>query len=102
MPRRGLGSHLRRLWDEAATAAGELNPKTLLAARPPGGCDHRDILATLALVTQALADVRRASQLTGPSSPFMHPIAESGERKSATDDRFLGPIRQWEQEQRET
>ena len=58
-------------------------------------------IAALALVTQALADVRRAAQLTGPTSLFMLTVAESGERKSATDDRFLAPVRQWEQEQRD-
>ena len=59
-------------------------------------------LAVLSLVIQGLVNVRRAPQLTGPVSCYFLTVADSGERKSETDSRFLAPVRQWEAEQLET
>ncbi len=56
-------------------------------------------LAALSVATQGLADVRRDSQLTGPSGLFMLTIAESGERKTTVDRFFTDEIRNWEGEQ---
>lgn len=53
-------------------------------------------LATLSAAAQALADVRRDDGLVGPVSAWWLLIAESGERKSSTDDKFNRPIREWE------
>jgi putative DNA primase/helicase len=94
---------------EAAPYPADALPPALKAAndevqaftQSPYALVANSALAALALVAQGLADVRRASQLTSPTSLFLLTIAESGERKSATDDRFLAPVRQWEQEQRE-
>lgn len=58
-------------------------------------------LAALSLACQALADVRRAPGLKGPCSLYFMVVAESGERKSSADERFLRPIRQWEDEAQE-
>jgi len=56
-------------------------------------------LASLSLVGQALADVRRAEGLTGPVGLFTLVIAESGERKSSSDGYFRRPIDQYERDQ---
>lgn len=56
-------------------------------------------LSALSLACQALADVRRASNLQGPASLYMLAIAASGERKSTLDGLFLSGIRGWEAEQ---
>jgi hypothetical protein len=53
-------------------------------------------LSALALAGQASVDVRRDSMMSGPSSLFMMTIAESGERKSTTDNYFLIPINEFE------
>lgn len=58
-------------------------------------------LGAVSLVTQGLADVRRAEGLEGPTSLYFLAIAESGERKTATDNHFLGTIREWEASQAE-
>jgi putative DNA primase/helicase len=50
---------------------------------------------------QALADVRRAVKLEGPTSIDTLAIADSGERKTTVDGHFTNPIREWEAEQRE-
>ena len=59
-------------------------------------------LSVLSLVIQGLVNVRRAPQLHGPVSCYFLTVADSGERKSSADDRFLAPVRQWEAEQLET
>jgi putative DNA primase/helicase len=56
-------------------------------------------LAALSLSAQALADVRRAEGLSGPSGLYFMTVADSGERKTASDHFFTGPVRQWEVEQ---
>lgn len=56
-------------------------------------------LSALSVAAQALADVRRAEGLSGPTSLYFLTVADSGERKTATDQFFTGPIRQWEAEQ---
>lgn len=58
-------------------------------------------LATLSAAAQALADVRRDDGLVGPVSAWWLLVAESGERKSSTDDKFAKPIREWEAAQSE-
>ena len=58
-------------------------------------------LSAVATVGQGLVDVRRANRLTGPTSLYMLTEAQSGERKTATDQFFMRPIRAWEQEQRQ-
>lgn len=58
-------------------------------------------LGAASLVAQGLADVRRAEGLAGPTSLYFLAIAESGERKTATDNHFLAAIREWEAAQAE-
>lgn len=56
-------------------------------------------LSALSLACQPLADVRRASNLSGPASLYLLAIASSGERKSTLDSLFLSGIRGWEADQ---
>ncbi len=49
------------------------------------------------LAAQGIADVERAEGLRGPSSLFAITVAESGERKSACDNFFAKPLREYEQ-----
>ena len=56
-------------------------------------------LSVLSIVGQAHVDVKRADQLTGPTSLFFLTIADSGERKSTCDTFFSDPIRDYEKEQ---
>ena len=56
-------------------------------------------LSALSLASQPLADVRRASNLSGPASLYLLAIASSGERKSTLDSLFLSGIRGWEADQ---
>lgn len=58
-------------------------------------------LSALSLSAQGLADVRRASGLTGPTSLYMLALADSGERKSAVDSVLMQSIKQHEREQAE-
>ena len=54
-------------------------------------------LSSLSLASQARADVSRTSGLEGPVSIFSLTIAESGERKSACDAKFMVPIREYQE-----
>lgn len=64
---------------------------------PPAlaGCSALSVLSTAA---QALADVQRVEALKGPISVFTLGFYDSGERKTATDNLFSAPIREWEVE----
>lgn len=53
-------------------------------------------LANVSIACQGLADVARDSQLIGPLSLSFIIIAESGERKSATDKKFTEAALKWE------
>jgi putative DNA primase/helicase len=55
-------------------------------------------LSALSAAGQALADVRRAENLQGPISLFTLGFYDSGERKTATDNLFAEPIREWERD----
>lgn len=55
-------------------------------------------MSALSLSCQGLADVRRASGLTGPTSLYMLALADSGERKSAAEAILMQPIKQHERE----
>ena len=56
-------------------------------------------LGALSLAIQAHVDVARDKKLIGPCSLFMLTIAESGERKTASDKYFTRSIRDYEKEQ---
>ena len=58
-------------------------------------------LAPLSLAAQAHYDVKRADQLTGPTSLFFLVVADSGERKSTCDGNFTQEIKDYEREQAE-
>lgn len=56
-------------------------------------------LAAVSLAAQGRADVVRVrGWLSGPISLYLMTIAVSGERKTAADEIFAGPIRAWMQE----
>ncbi len=54
-------------------------------------------VTAMSLAAQGIADVERAEGLRGPSSLFVITVAESGERKSACDNFFAKPLREYEQ-----
>ena len=56
-------------------------------------------IGALSLVIQSHVDVKRASNLQGPSGLFLLTIADSGERKSTCDNFFIQPVREYEQTQ---
>jgi putative DNA primase/helicase len=58
-------------------------------------------LSVVSLAGQALADVRRAPKLKGPTSLYLLAIADSGERKSTCDDFFFKAVGEWEQQSAE-
>ena len=58
-------------------------------------------LAALSLAIQSHVDVKRAEQLSGPTSLYLLTIADSGERKSTCDGIFTKAIRDYEAEQAE-
>ena len=58
-------------------------------------------LAALSLAVQAHADVMRAEKLSGPVGIFLLTIADSGERKSTSDEFFMQSIREYEANQTE-
>ena len=53
-------------------------------------------LASLSLAAQSLANVARDATLVTPVSLYFLVVAASGERKSAADQTFIQPLRQWE------
>lgn len=59
-------------------------------------------LGQMALACQGLADVARNDELRSPCSLYLLAIAESGERKSASDKVFSRAIREWVIRERET
>ena len=66
---------------------------------------HTSMIATsafgaLSLCIQGLADIERASTLTGPTSLYTLTIADSGERKSTVDGYFTKAVRDYQDEQR--
>ena len=54
-------------------------------------------VTAMSLAAQGIADVERAEGLRGPCSLFSITVAESGERKSACDNFFARPLREYEQ-----
>ena len=54
-------------------------------------------VTAMSLAAQGIGDVERAEGLRGPSSLFGITVAESGERKSACDNFFAKPLREYEQ-----
>lgn len=58
-------------------------------------------LAALSLAIQSHVDVKRAEQLSGPTSLYLLTIADSGERKSTCDGIFTKAIRVYEAQQAE-
>ena len=58
-------------------------------------------LGAVSLASQAYADVRRATNLEGPTGLFLLTIADSGERKSTCDRYFVRAIREYEAQQAE-
>lgn len=54
-------------------------------------------LANISLACQSLANVARDRYLTSPISLFFLSVAASGERKSAADNVFSKPTRNWEE-----
>jgi hypothetical protein len=58
-------------------------------------------LASASLASQGLVNVRRDQNLVGPISLNLMVIAESGERKTAADERMTRAVRQWEEAKRE-
>ena len=53
-------------------------------------------LASVSLVCQALANVARDKLLISPTSLYFLVVADSGERKSASDSVFRQAINEWE------
>ena len=58
-------------------------------------------LSALSMAAQGLHDVKRAERLTGPVGLFTLVVADSGERKTTSDEFFLPAIKQWERAQAE-
>lgn len=58
-------------------------------------------LSVLSLAVQSLADVQRAEGLSGPCGLYLLTVADSGERKTSTDNLFRDPIQRWERLQAE-
>jgi putative DNA primase/helicase len=58
-------------------------------------------LSSLSVAAQGVANVRRGSDLEGPTSLYLLAVAASGERKSECDRRFSSVLREWEAEQGE-
>lgn len=58
-------------------------------------------LSAVSAVVQTQFSVSRNTRLHGPASLFFMTVAESGERKTAVDNEFMRPIRDWEARQRQ-
>ncbi|WP_084497847.1 YfjI family protein [Spongiibacter marinus] len=67
----------------------------------PLGIACQSVLAASSLVAQQHVDVARGKISTGPVSLYCLSVAESGDRKSATDKLALKPIRGFEARRRE-
>lgn len=57
------------------------------------------MLSTASIATQGLRDVELPNGLVCPISLMFFSVAESGERKTATDNKFANAIREFEAEQ---
>ena len=55
-------------------------------------------LSSLSIATQALADVKRLPNLTGPIGLFLLAVAESGDRKSTCDKWYMRAVRAFQEE----
>lgn len=53
-------------------------------------------LAVVSSCVQGLISVQRDEGLVGPSALYLMTLAPSGERKTASDKKFRGPILEWE------
>jgi putative DNA primase/helicase len=58
-------------------------------------------LGAIGIAVQGHTDVKRAERLQGPSSLYTLVIADSGERKSTTDEFFTKMLRKWDADQAE-
>ena len=65
----------------------------------PLGLIASSALTAMSLAMQGLANVERMNGLEAPLSLWLLTLAESGERKTAVDSKFLGVIREFETEQ---
>lgn len=65
----------------------------------PLGLIASSALTSMSLAMQGLANVQRMNGLESPVSLWFLTLAESGERKTAVDSKFLGVIREFEAEQ---
>ncbi len=87
--------------DALPGAIGEAVAEVVGFVQCPPALAACSALSALSLAGQALADVRRADGLQGPTSLFLLAVAESGERKTTCDSFFLRAVREWEREQSE-
>lgn len=55
-------------------------------------------LSVMSLAISPLIDVRRKSDLLGPSNLFLLTLGDSGERKSTVDKRFIQPVKEFVRE----
>ncbi|WP_374962919.1 YfjI family protein [Spongiibacter tropicus] len=67
----------------------------------PLGIACQSVLAAASLIAQQHVDVARGRISTGPVSLYCLSVAESGDRKSATDKLALKPVRDFEASRRE-
>ncbi|WP_211468178.1 DUF3987 domain-containing protein [Collimonas silvisoli] len=65
----------------------------------PLGLIAASTLTSMSLVIQGLINVRRLDGLEGPVSAWYLIVAESGERKTGTDEKNLKAIREFDAEQ---
>ena len=87
--------------DALPTGIREAVDEVLTFVRCPPALAACSALSALSLAGQALANIRRAKHLEGPTGLYLLAIADSGERKTTCDGYFLEPIREWEKEQGE-
>lgn len=100
-------------WPEPQPLTAQIDPKPYPVEQLPDGIREavREVahytqapvamvatsaLSVVSLVSQAHVDVQRGSRLEGPTSFFSLVIADSGERKSTVDGKFMDVVRQWE------
>lgn len=67
--------------------------------KAPVGLIASSALTSISLAAQSWANVQRMNGLEAPINLWFLTIAESGERKTAVDSKFLGVIREFEAEQ---
>lgn len=66
----------------------------------PRGLILSSALTAIAVVSQGLIDVRKPNGQVVPTSLMVLTIADSGERKSTVENVFLGPLRDFQRQQR--